>query len=74
MSLNFCHKWSIEIKTLIGNFTCFKIGAHFHLHHYIHTDKKFDVIQVKKNDNPFIIMTNYDQLEFFNLWIQGSTT
>ena len=29
--------------------------------------QKFDVIQVKKNDNPFIIMTNYDQLEFFNL-------
>ena len=25
------------------------------------------VLQVKKNDIPFIIMTNYDQLEFFNL-------
>ena len=35
--------------------------------------EKFNVVQVKKNDIPFIIMTNYDQLEFFNLWIWGST-
>lgn len=35
---------------------------------------KTDGLKVKKNDNPFIIMTKYDLFEFFNLWIRGSTT
>ena len=34
---------------------------------------KTDGMKVKKNDNPFIIMTNYDLFEFFNLWIWSST-
>ena len=32
-----------------------------------------NVTRVEKNDIPIIIMTNYDQLEFFNLWIWGPT-
>ena len=35
------------------------------IQNYIKTDGP----KVKKNDNPFIIMTNYDLFEFFNLWI-----